>query len=50
MNDRLNKNLVCSIIYIELINFTQHADAEQINIKYSLNQLVSCRIKRICAL
>lgn len=45
MNDRLNKNLVCSIIFIELINFTQYTDAEQINIKYSLNQLVSAALK-----
>jgi hypothetical protein len=45
MNDRLNKNLVCSIVFIELIDFTQHVDAEQINIKFSLNQLINIALK-----
>ena len=45
MNDRLNKNLVCSIVFIELVDFTQHVDAEQINIKFSLNQLINLALK-----
>lgn len=45
MNNHLNKDLVCSIVFIELVNFALHSELEQANIKYSLNQILSLSLK-----
>ena len=45
MNDKLNKTTICAIAAIEIVDFSKKNDAEQINSKYSLNQLVNVALK-----
>ena len=45
MNDKLNKTTICAIAAIEIVDFSKKSDAEQINSKYSLNQLVNVALK-----
>ncbi len=45
MNDKLNKTTICAIAAIEIVDFSKKNDAEQINSKYSLNQLVNAALK-----
>ncbi len=45
MNDKLNKTTICAIAAIEIVDFSKKSDAEQINSKYSLNQLVNAALK-----
>ncbi|MGB4812008.1 MAG: hypothetical protein WBP13_05955 [Methylophilaceae bacterium] len=45
MNDRLNKNSICSIVAIEIVDFSKLSDSEQLTAKYSLNQLVNSSLK-----
>lgn len=45
MNDKLNKTTICAIAAIEIVDFSKKNDAEQMNSKYSLNQLVNVALK-----
>lgn len=50
MNDKLNKTTICAIAAIEIVDFSKKSDAEQINSKYSLNQLVNLALKEYARL
>ncbi len=41
MNDRANKTSICSIVFLEIIDFSKKTDAEQIEIKNQLNDLIN---------
>lgn len=41
MNDKTNKSAICSIISLDIVDYTKKTDAEQIEIKNQFNQLIN---------
>ena len=47
MNDRINKTFICSIVFLDMIDYSKKSDAEQIEVKNQFNHLVSYALKDI---
>ncbi|MBC7756188.1 MAG: adenylate/guanylate cyclase domain-containing protein [Bdellovibrio sp.] len=47
MNDRINKTFICSIVFLDMIDYSKKSDAEQIEAKNQFNNLVSYALKDI---
>ena len=47
MNDRINKTSICSIVFLDIIDYSKKADAEQIEIKLQFNDLINRGLKGV---
>ncbi len=47
MNDRINKTSICSIVFLDIIDYSKIADADQIEIKTQFNALISRSLKNV---
>lgn len=47
MSDRVNKTSICSIVFLDIIDFSKKSDAEQIHTKNQFNDLISCSLKDV---
>jgi Adenylate and Guanylate cyclase catalytic domain len=47
MNDRINKTFICSIVFLDMIDYSKKSDAEQIEVKNQFNTLISHALKDI---
>ena len=47
MNDRINKTVICSIVFLDMIDYSKKSDSEQIEVKNQFNGLISNALKDI---
>lgn len=47
MNDRLNKTSICTVIFLDIVGYSQCTDTEQITQKTQFNALISEAIKNV---
>ncbi len=47
MNDRINKTSICSIVFLDIIDYSKKSDAEQIEVKKQFNDLISQSLKSV---
>ena len=47
MNDRNNKTSICSIVFLDIIDYSKKTDSEQIEIKNQFNALINHAIKDV---
>lgn len=47
MNDRLNKTSICSIVFLDIIDYSKKSDSDQIDIKTQFNDLISRSLKNV---
>jgi Adenylate and Guanylate cyclase catalytic domain len=47
MNDRVNKTSICSIVFLDIINYSKKSDSEQIEVKTQFNALINNALKDI---
>lgn len=47
MNERLNKTSICSIIFLDIVGYSQKHDADQITIKDRFNALISAALLNV---
>ena len=47
MNDRINKTVICSIVFLDMIDYSKKSDAEQIEVKNQFNTLINQALKDI---
>ena len=47
MNDRINKTVICSIVFLDVIDYSKKPDSEQIEVKNQFNALISNALKDI---
>ncbi|HRA28013.1 MAG TPA: adenylate/guanylate cyclase domain-containing protein [Acinetobacter johnsonii] len=47
MSDRVNKTSICSIVFLDIIDFSIKSDAEQIHAKNQFNDLISRSLKDV---
>ena len=47
MNDRINKTSICSIVFLDLIDYSEKPDAEQIDVKNQFNDFINIALKDI---
>lgn len=47
MNDRINKTSICSIVFLDIIEYSKKPDSEQIEVKNQFNALISHALKDI---
>ena len=47
MNDKVNKTTICSIIFLDIIDYSKKSVSEQIEIKNQFNRLINHSIKEI---
>ena len=47
MNDRINKTFICSIVFLDVIDYSKKPDSEQIEVKNQFNALISNSLKDI---
>ena len=47
MNDRVNKTIICSIVFLDMIDYSIKPDAEQIDIKNQFNRLIYFALKDV---
>ena len=47
MNDRINKTFICSIVFLDMIDYSKKPDLEQIEVKNQFNALISDALKDI---
>lgn len=47
MNDRINKTSICSIVFLDIIDYSKKPDAEQIEVKNQFNALINAALKDI---
>jgi Adenylate and Guanylate cyclase catalytic domain len=47
MNDRINKTSICSIVFLDIIDYSKKPDSEQIEVKNQFNALISHALKDI---
>ena len=47
MNDRVNKTFICSIVFLDMIDYSKKPDSEQIEVKNQFNTLISDALKDI---
>jgi Adenylate and Guanylate cyclase catalytic domain len=47
MNDRINKTSICSIVFLDIIDYSKKPDSEQIEVKNQFNALINNALKDI---
>ena len=47
MNDRINKTSICSIVFLDIIDYSKKPDAEQIDVKNQFNNFINIALKDI---
>ena len=47
MNDRINKTSICSVVFLDIIDYSKKADAEQIEVKNQFNELINRGLKGV---
>ena len=47
MNDRINKTSICSIVFLDIIDYSKKPDAEQIDSKNQFNDFINIALKDI---
>ena len=47
MDDSVNKTLICSIVFLEIVDYLDKTDSEQTDVKYKFNELVNLSLKTI---
>lgn len=47
MNDRVNKTSICSIVFLDIIDYSKKSDSDQINVKVKFNDLISRSLKSV---
>lgn len=47
MNDKINKTSICSILFLDIIDYSKKSDSEQIDIKNQLNRLINQSLKDV---
>ena len=47
MNDRINKTSICSIVFLDLIDYSKKPDSEQIDVKNQFNDFINIALKNI---
>jgi len=47
MNDKVNKTTICSIIFLDIIDYSKKSVSEQIEIKNQFNRLINYSIKEV---
>lgn len=47
MNDRINKTFICSIVFLDMVDYSKKSDAEQVEVKNQFNTLISYALKDI---
>ncbi len=47
MNDRVNKTSICSIVFLDIIDYSKKSDSDQINVKIQFNDLISNSLKSV---
>jgi Adenylate and Guanylate cyclase catalytic domain len=47
MNDRINKTSICSIVFLDIIDYSKKPDAEQMEVKNQFNALINHALKDI---
>ena len=47
MNDRNNKTSICSIVFLDIIDYSKKTDSEQIEIKNQFNELINRSLKDV---
>ena len=47
MNDRINKTIICSIVFLDMIDYSIKPDAEQIDVKNQFNKLINFALKDV---
>jgi Adenylate and Guanylate cyclase catalytic domain len=45
MNDRVNKTSICSIVFLDIIDYSKRPDSEQIDVKNQFNALINIALK-----
>ena len=47
MNDRINKTSICSIVFLDIIDYSKKSDADQIEVKNQFNELINRSLKSV---
>ena len=47
MNDRINKTIICSVVFLDMIDYSIKPDAEQIEVKDQFNSLINFALKDV---
>ena len=47
MNDRINKTSICSIVFLDIIDYSKKSDADQIEVKNQFNGLINRSLKSV---
>jgi Adenylate and Guanylate cyclase catalytic domain len=47
MNDRINKTSICSIVFLDIIDYSKKPDSEQIEVKNQFNDFINIALKDI---
>jgi Adenylate and Guanylate cyclase catalytic domain len=47
MNDRINKTSICSIVFLDIIDYSKKPDSEQLDVKNQFNAMISLALKDI---
>lgn len=47
MNDRINKTSICSIVFLDIIDYSKKSDADQIEVKNQFNVLINRSLKGV---
>ena len=47
MNDRINKTSICSIVFLDIIDYSKKSDADQIEVKNQFNDLINRGLKGV---
>ncbi|HYN54695.1 MAG TPA: adenylate/guanylate cyclase domain-containing protein [Methylotenera sp.] len=47
MNDRVNKTSICSIVFLDIIDYSKKSDSDQIDVKVKFNDLISSSLKSV---
>jgi class 3 adenylate cyclase len=47
MNDRMNKTSICSIVFLDIVDYSKKSDADQIVVKNQFNDLINRSLKGV---
>ncbi len=47
MNDRVNKTSICSIVFLDIIDYSKKSDSGQIDVKIQFNELINHSLKSV---
>lgn len=47
MNDRVNKTSICSVLFLDIIDYSKKSDSDQIAVKIQFNDLISHSLKDV---